>query len=206
MQTLSWQPPPEPCVLLPGTVDVWRLAPDAASRAAPGAGDWRETARRRTASVLARYVGGELRANDIVRAPGGKPRLRDPSLGLGFNVSHTRGLALLAVGPYPDVGVDVEVRRPVRRLLAIAQRVLPAETVRELAALPPAARTEPFLQHWTALEARQKALGHGILAPHVTDSAVCSEGFAIDDDAWGHIAVGGVAAMPTVRFVADDGR
>jgi hypothetical protein len=211
MQIPRWQPPPEHCALLPGTVDIWRLSPDASTPTGlPGGGDWRETVRLRARELLGRYLGARLGEDDIVRAPGGKPHLRDPSPGLGFNLSHTRGLALVAIGPYPDIGIDVEVGRPLKRLLAIAERVLAPDAVRELSALPEADRAVQFLQHWTAMEARQKALGRGILAPPVDSTRVCSAGFTIGDDAWGHVAVAGETVLPMLRFFdngwTDEGR
>jgi 4'-phosphopantetheinyl transferase len=151
-------------------------------------------------TILGRYVGARLTAADLVREPGGKPRLRDVTRSLGFNLSHTHGLALVAIGPYPRIGVDVEVRRRLSRILPIARRILSDAETRELEALPEAARPARFLQFWTAMEARQKAFGLGILAPAVDPAEVWSHGFVVGNDAWGHVAVANSGTAPRLRF------
>jgi 4'-phosphopantetheinyl transferase len=89
----------------------------------------------------------------------GKPAL--VGAGPSFAVSHSGGLALIALGP-PDaaLGVDVEIVRPRRHLARLAARVLtPGEHERWLAH---GARIEDFLARWSAKEAYLKATGVGI--------------------------------------------
>lgn len=206
MQTPAWQAPPDPCAVIADTVDVWRLVPDASGHAPAGAPvDWRDSVRGRVLAILGRYVGRRVGPADIAREPGGKPYLRDGALGIGFNLSHTRDLALAAIGPYPRIGVDVERLRPLRRVLPIARRVLSAAEIHELEGLSETARSRRFLQYWTGHEARQKAFGLGILAPAVDPTVAWTAAFGVGDDAWGHVAVVDPGASPRLRFIDDDG-
>jgi 4'-phosphopantetheinyl transferase len=89
----------------------------------------------------------------------GKPVL--PGLGLGFSLSHTRGMVACALGP-AETGVDLE---PLDRALMPEELAPACLTPREAAALlalPRAARPERFLAHWTLKEAVAKATGEGV--------------------------------------------
>jgi 4'-phosphopantetheinyl transferase len=95
-----------------------------------------------------------------------KPRLeleagRPP---LRFNLSHTAGLAMVAVSVGCELGVDAERIRPGTAIEPIAERVLGADDVAALRALPAAQRVEAFYRRWTRREAYVKARGDG-LAP-----------------------------------------
>jgi 4'-phosphopantetheinyl transferase len=97
------------------------------------------------------------------RGPGGRPELAPPfaALGLNFNVAHTAGIAAIAVGRVPRIGVDVEACDrgvPVH----VARRYFSAREAAALDALPPEARPRRFLRLWTLKEAYLKALGEGI--------------------------------------------
>jgi 4'-phosphopantetheinyl transferase len=85
-----------------------------------------------------------------------KPRL-DPE-DLRFNVSHTDGLAVIAVARDAEVGIDIERVRPDTDVEAIAERIL-GHALREL---PEAERPGAFYRDWTRREARGKARGDGI--------------------------------------------
>ncbi len=96
----------------------------------------------------------------IVTDKYGKPRLRDG--GPVFNVTHTRGLGLVALAEDPEVGVDAELidRRRVTRQLE--HRVL---APRELEAGEQASggvRATSFFERWTCKEAIGKVTGRGI--------------------------------------------
>lgn len=96
--------------------------------------------------------------------PWGKPALDGPLArsGVEFNLSHTAGLAIVAVAHSRRVGVDVEAARPISDILGIAARVQSEPDFRTLAALPPDRRTEAFWRMWTANEACLKARGLGL--------------------------------------------
>jgi 4'-phosphopantetheinyl transferase len=90
----------------------------------------------------------------------GKPYLAEPSgLDLRFNLSHTDGLALVALARGREVGVDVEAARSGRRAQGIADRWFTeaeAEQIRT-AADPDAA----FYRLWARKEAYLKATAEG---------------------------------------------
>jgi 4'-phosphopantetheinyl transferase len=89
----------------------------------------------------------------------GKPEV--PGSALRFNISHSGGLALIALAQV-EVGVDVELPRP-RRTDGIARRFYaPAEVERLFAVEDEAARRELFFRLWTCKEAFLKATGEGL--------------------------------------------
>jgi 4'-phosphopantetheinyl transferase len=95
----------------------------------------------------------------------GKPRLRDGGGdGLQFNLSHSGGLALVAV-TQQAVGVDVEAIAPRQNLAALAQRSLPAEDAAAVGAAAPDQQLAAFYAAWVRHEARLKCLGTGLGSP-----------------------------------------
>lgn len=80
---------------------------------------------------------------------------------LHFNLSHTRGLVVMAVGLMPLLGVDVE-RIASEVSLDVASRYFSAQEVLALAALPEADKPRRFQRLWTLKEAYLKGLGTGI--------------------------------------------
>ncbi|MGW4424427.1 4'-phosphopantetheinyl transferase family protein [Streptosporangium sp. NPDC004631] len=179
----------------PGTVHVWRIRLDASpvDRLLPlldgrerrrAAGFVLEQARRRyvAAHGAVRLILGEL----LSTSPGalrwrvgayGKPELVGRP-GLETNLSHSGGLALLAVTSGRAVGVDVEEVRPAFDAVAFATRFFPAEESALVGsrgrgharggtrASEPASGGEPpadpavvFARLWTRKEACVKAAG-----------------------------------------------
>jgi 4'-phosphopantetheinyl transferase len=99
----------------------------------------------------------------------GRPELADSGARIDFNVSHTRGVALMAIArDVPSttrIGVDIEhtereagVDRLQKKFLAPGERAL-------IAGLSPDERRRHFLHYWTCKEAMSKATGDGIIAP-----------------------------------------
>jgi 4'-phosphopantetheinyl transferase len=79
-----------------------------------------------------------------------------------FSLSHTRGCVSVAVAGRP-VGVDVERRRELSDLMAVARTTFAPEAYATLAARPESpARTALFYRYWTLGEAFIKATGEGI--------------------------------------------
>ena len=97
----------------------------------------------------------------------GKPELRGPPevRALRFNVSHSGGLALIAVGFGRELGVDVEEIRADRDLIGIAESIYSPAELAELRALPAGLQVEGFYLAWTRKEAFVKALGLGLSFP-----------------------------------------
>lgn len=85
--------------------------------------------------------------------------------GLTFNLSHTRGLAALAVARHCDLGVDVETVGRESAVRDLAGRYFaPAEATYVRAADGPALH-ERFFAFWTLKEAYIKARGMGLALP-----------------------------------------
>ncbi|MDR0779464.1 MAG: 4'-phosphopantetheinyl transferase superfamily protein [Pseudomonadales bacterium] len=82
-----------------------------------------------------------------------------------FNLSHTQGMAVLAVSRQAPLGVDVERVARVADAEALALRYFAPEEWRALQALPHDERQAHFLRLWTLKEAYVKALGLGLRMP-----------------------------------------
>jgi 4'-phosphopantetheinyl transferase len=134
-----------------------------AARARPGRGEKFTAVRGTLRIALARELDTAPRELAIVYGEHGKPALGEtPGSDLRFNVSHTGGLAAIALARGRDVGVDVELHRPRRRLDLLARATLtPAEHAR-FARLPEPARLAAFLDSWSAKESYSKLLGRGL--------------------------------------------
>lgn len=120
-----------------------------------------------TRAVLAQWLDQAPQQVAFSRDSWGKPHLAGTSAaaGLHFNLSHTPGMAVLAVSAGPVVGVDVEsVQRSVEAL-ALARRYFSALEVRMLEGLQGAALQECFMAIWTLKEAWLKAKGLGLRLP-----------------------------------------
>jgi 4'-phosphopantetheinyl transferase len=96
----------------------------------------------------------------------GKPDL-SPEFGnrLKFNLSHSAGLALIAIATASNVGVDLEYIRAQSDYADIARRFFSAAEVEYLMALPSHLYTEAFFSCWTKKEAYLKACGEGLATP-----------------------------------------
>lgn len=101
-----------------------------------------------------RYT-ADARGKPVLDRMAGAPDIR-------FNLSHSGELALLAVALGRDVGVDLELIRPVSAWRIIAGRYFSASENQELAELPAEEAAVAFLRCWTRKEAVAKASGEGI--------------------------------------------
>lgn len=128
---LEFLPAPDRLEVPEDEVHIWRLDLDTVA------------SRWALREILGRYLG--LPADELRFETGrhGKPRLAEPASGLAFNLSHSRGLGLVAVARR-EVGVDVERIR--------------------------AKRPVDFYRRWADREARVKCLGTGLTGPVPPDS------------------------------------
>ena len=111
----------------------------------------------------------ERRCGHCGAAGHGKPHLGGRS-DLDFSISHSGGLALIAVARGRRVGADVERVRPRTDVLAIARGSLSARERQTIESLETdAARREAFFRCWTRKEAYLKALGVGLAGGLDTD-------------------------------------
>jgi 4'-phosphopantetheinyl transferase len=117
-------------------------------------------------NVLGRYLQIQPDRISYVNSAFGKPDL-GPEFDsrLKFNLSHSAGLALIAVAADSDVGVDVEYIRAHTDYEEIARRFFSAAEVDQLIALPKQLYAEAFISCWTKKEAYLKACGDGLAIP-----------------------------------------
>jgi 4'-phosphopantetheinyl transferase len=143
-------------------------------------------------SVLASYLGCDAREICFACDNHGKPTLRADRHGesLRFNLTHSRGAAVLAISRR-EVGVDVENRQRKVEYLALADRFFAPDEARHLRGVGEAKRPDAFFAIWTLKEAFVKGIGRGLAFP--------LEAFAFDLDVDRLIAF-----RPLADFVARD--
>ncbi len=96
----------------------------------------------------------------------GKPHLANDGMRtIHFNVSHSQGLAVIAISRSSALGVDVEKYRSNLQFTGIARRFFSATENRALETLPEAKRIKAFFDCWTCKEAYTKATGLGLATP-----------------------------------------
>jgi len=178
-------------------VRVWRVE--------LGTDGGREAAREALGRILAAAL-GEVEAPALVAEENGKPRLAVGARRLSFNLSHSEGLALVAVAPGGvDVGVDVERIKERRRDLArIAARFMPRADALAVAAAPVEERPGVFYPAWSRYEARVKCTGVG-LAGQAPGPEVTAVDLPIDAGYAAAVAIrDGSAAPAAPRIVVAD--
>ena len=182
----SWSRPASPPTLSTERVDVWRVYLDEPVAANSEAGvlsrdeisragrfhfekDRLHFIRCRSALrfLLADYL--KSRADEVrfEYLSGGKPLLvpeQNPGL-LQFNVSHSAGMALIAVCGEHRMGVDVERIREDVDTAALAQRFFSLRERTVLGTLPAQLQVRGFFACWTRKEAFLKATGEGLAFP-----------------------------------------
>lgn len=105
----------------------------------------------------------------IARAYRGRPVVVQPSHAIDFNVSHTRDIAVYAIGnglsPHVRLGIDVEHLGREVNADRLGRKLLTASERAHIATLPTEERRCAFLATWTCKEAMSKATGDGLAAP-----------------------------------------
>jgi 4'-phosphopantetheinyl transferase len=115
--------------------------------------------------VLSRYLGVSPKALRYCSEIHGRPKL-DERFGNGrlrFNASQSDDFNVLAVTLDEDIGIDIEIPRPIPELLELARRNFHLDELRVIEALPDhAERIAAFYRVWTRKEAILKATGLGL--------------------------------------------
>jgi 4'-phosphopantetheinyl transferase len=163
------------------TIDEWRGNPGQSAR---GWAWLSETERGRYARFLHEddrlmFLMGRVMARALVgralgcaptawrwrEGPHGRPEIDDADTAWRFNVAHSAGLVLCAIGQGHEVGVDVEDLD--RRAISgnFAHRYLSPAEVADVEAQPPAEQQARLLTYWTLKEAYLKARGLGVSLP-----------------------------------------
>jgi len=184
---LIWENATSVPPLIEGEVHIWRCFPDnfsgdifplldqldetEAARATKFRfeEDFRRFVLRRVflRRLLAAYEGRPASDLRYATGPQGKPSLNTAASdsGLGFNTSHSNGLAVVAVTKGIEIGVDVERIRDNERWNDLAQRFFSSAEAAALAAYERERRSDAFFAGWTRKEAFIKALGGGLAIP-----------------------------------------
>jgi 4'-phosphopantetheinyl transferase len=136
----------------------------------------RHARRQRVATVLLRGALGSLTGRDPASlefrvGEHGKPSVPG---GPPFNVSHSGDWWLFGWADEGRVGVDVEVRRELSDLEAVAARSFHPDEFDRVMARSGAERTAAFFRVWSRKEAFIKAVGMGLAYP--------LEGFVVSDE------------------------
>ncbi len=116
-------------------------------------------------AILASYLGSDPSRLRFAAQAQGKPRLLGEGAGLEFNLSHSKDMALVALGTAGELGVDIEAVREDLPGSELAAAVLCAEELEQLAAYPEGRQATPFVACWARKEACLKALGLGLNLP-----------------------------------------
>ena len=120
--------------------------------------------------LLGHYLGLEPEQVMLMLNPCGKPSVdftRTPATvnTFQFNISESRGMALLAFGLCGELGVDVEAWRQELDVRRMAGRFFAAGEKKSLLALPASVQRAAFFYGWTRKEAYMKARGLGFTLP-----------------------------------------
>jgi 4'-phosphopantetheinyl transferase len=111
--------------------------------------------------LISSYLGTTPADVCFVQNEFGKPRVQGDST-IGFNVSHSEDVAIIAVGQLAEIGVDVESVRPLTDLFGIAKSVFSVAENDVLQSLDDGERSSAFFTCWTRKEAYLKAIGVGL--------------------------------------------
>lgn len=114
--------------------------------------------------LLAGYLGISAATVKFVDSPLGKPGLA-PSVnagGLHFNLTHSEGLALVAIARGRAVGIDLERVRPLNDAEEMVARFFSQRENAAFRRLPEEQKPLAFFNLWTRKEAWLKATGEGI--------------------------------------------
>lgn len=116
--------------------------------------------------LLGRYLLTQPDRISYVYNAFGKPDLSPEFDGrLTFNLSHSAGLALIAIAAGANVGIDLEYLREQSDYPDIARYFFSAAEADQLSELPNPLYADAFIACWTKKEACLKACGDGLTIP-----------------------------------------
>lgn len=114
--------------------------------------------------LLARYTGQDPAAIRYTYGHREKPALAD-STDLQFNVSDSQDLAAYAITRGVEIGVDVEILRPMPDAISISEHYFSDPEREDLRSVGEEETAEAFFNCWTRKEAYLKAIGEGLAEP-----------------------------------------
>ena len=115
--------------------------------------------------ISGRYLGTGPSNLVFSYGPQGKPSLADNPHDLRFNLTHSHGLMLCAVGRSRELGIDLEHLRDDIDFGDIAQRFFAPQEIATLRAVPTYMKKRAFFTCWVRKEAYIKACGQGLSLP-----------------------------------------
>lgn len=118
--------------------------------------------------LLARYTGAQPGDLRFSADPNGKPALDAAAGGdslVSFNLTHSQGRALIAVGDGRAVGIDLEKIKADVKAVPIARRYFAPAELAAIEAAPASLQAETFFRYWVAKEALLKGQGLGLRFP-----------------------------------------
>jgi 4'-phosphopantetheinyl transferase len=140
--------------IAPGELHVWRTQASALTHKKPR--DW-------AIDVLSSYC---PEADLVIKPsiPSGKPALCGAPLDIRFNLSHSGDWVLLGVSLASELGVDIQLHRPLRytNVEKLSRRFFAHAEWEALMSLPDAERLSGFYRLWVLKEAFVKAQGYGL--------------------------------------------
>ncbi len=183
----SWNSPPLDLTLDLGEIHVWRVSLDQTESCLQSLQQTLSTDERTKAdrfrfpkdrsqfivsrgalrAILSRYLNISSHILRFDYNPYGKPSLIVTQGGntLRFNLSHSRGMALIAITKNRDIGVDIEGINPNFSGLEIAEKFFSPLENSVLRSLPEHLQATAFFTCWTRKEAYIKAVGKGLSIP-----------------------------------------
>ena len=183
----SWNSPPQNLTLDLGSIHVWRVSLAQTPSCLQSLQQTFSTDERTKAeafrfpkdrsqfivsrgalrAILSRYLNLNPRILCFDYNPYGKPSLIAAQGGniLRFNLSHSRGMALIAITKNRDIGVDIEGINPNFPCLEIAEKFFSPLENSVLRSLPDHLQPTAFFTCWTRKEAYIKAVGKGLSIP-----------------------------------------
>jgi 4'-phosphopantetheinyl transferase len=120
--------------------------------------------------ILGTYLGRKPEEITFDYGPQGKPYLKGPegqAVGgsVYFNVSHSSGFAIYALGVGGEVGVDLEFVRLIPEMEVLVDQYFSVAERSAFGSISADSRVKAFFNCWTRKEAYVKACGGGLLIP-----------------------------------------
>lgn len=131
---------------------------------------------------LSERVGAPAAHLAFSEGPFGKPSLTGEHR-CAFNMSHSDDVALIALADEAvgEIGVDVEMLRPMPDATALAHQNFSVSECAELAATRDEDRSLAFLLGWTRKEACLKAIGSGLsIAPNIFTAGLSTDSRSVE--------------------------
>jgi len=99
---------------------------------------------------------------EFIYGPYGKPYLAGAETDWKFNMAHSNHIALIAVSRYVEIGVDIEIDRPLTDLAALINLCFSEQERNACLAMTQEQQRTEFYRIWTYKEALLKASGKGL--------------------------------------------